>query len=272
MGDVDPVGFWADALGEWAIPEEILRQAPESPWFHDPATFAADEEMDTRTVSYQKAREALASAPLGHGSVLDVGCGGGRSSLGLTPEATHITGVDGNERMLAGFAAAAAARGLSHAEVQGQWPGSASQVDTHDVVVCHHVLYNVAGIEPFVRALHAKARRRVLVELTTDHPSSMMNAAWQHFWNLDRPTRPTSADARAAIAAIVDKAVGYHVSPRAPLAAAVIDPVLRAAFLRRRLCLAATRDSEILQWLGSHPLDRARDAATIWWDTEDGEK
>ena len=73
---------WATALAAWAIPESILAHAPESPWFHDPAAFAADDTIARDSVSAVRARAALGTG----GSVIDIGCGGGRASLALTPE------------------------------------------------------------------------------------------------------------------------------------------------------------------------------------------
>ena len=93
---------WADQLAAWAIPTEILDQAPESPWFHDPATFAVDDTLSRDSVSTVRAREVL---PPHRGTVLDVGCGGGRSSLPLAPPAARLVGVDENPAMLASFAA-----------------------------------------------------------------------------------------------------------------------------------------------------------------------
>src|SRR5581483_5660559 len=104
------------------------------------------------------------------GSVLDVGCGGGSASLALVPPAGLITGVDASRDMLTEYAAGAAQRGVAHHEVEGTWPDIEDRVDPHDVVVCHHVLYNVADLAPFVRALTDKARQRVVVELTDKHP------------------------------------------------------------------------------------------------------
>ena len=79
-------------------------------------------------------------------------------------------------------------------------PRVADTVPVADVVVCHNVLYNVADIPPFVAALDARARRRVVIEITPKHPQDRRRMLWRHFWNLERPHEPTAATAVEAIA------------------------------------------------------------------------
>ena len=91
---------WAEALGEWAIPEEIIASAPESPWgfpvevFVDHARLTIDEGW---TPTHQRVAEAL---PVG-GTLLDVGCGAGAASLPVAPPAGRIVAVDEDANMLA---------------------------------------------------------------------------------------------------------------------------------------------------------------------------
>ena len=47
---------WAERLERWAIPEEILAQAPESPWQHDTATFVVDDTLDRNAAAAEIAR------------------------------------------------------------------------------------------------------------------------------------------------------------------------------------------------------------------------
>ena len=257
-----PFDVWRDDLAGWAIPEAILAQAPESPWFHDPAAFAADDSIARDSISNQRAREVHGDS----GSVLDVGCGGGRSSLALVPPANKVTGVDANATMLANFADAVRAAGATPYAVEGNWPGVAPATEPADVVVCHHVLYNVAEIEPFVRALHGHAHHRVVVELTSVHPQSVFAPAWWHFWAIVRPSRPTAESAADAIGAMGFD-VNLQMGPRSPLAAAAADFDRQVAGLRRRLCLPAERDAEVANWLKQNPIDAGnRRAATLWWD------
>jgi hypothetical protein len=78
-GRLDPVDAWTQALGAWAIPEDILAMAPESPWQVPPEWFArrADLQIERREGrSIARAEEALGAG----GSVLDVGAGAGARS------------------------------------------------------------------------------------------------------------------------------------------------------------------------------------------------
>jgi SAM-dependent methyltransferase len=109
--------LWAEQLSGWGLPQEILDQAPESPWFHDVARFSVDDTLDRDGTSARWAREVL---PPSGGTVLDVGCGGGRSALPLVPPATELIGVDTHQEMLDQFVAAAAAAGVARRTVLGE--------------------------------------------------------------------------------------------------------------------------------------------------------
>ena len=79
--------FWREGLAQWAIPKEILAQAPTSPWIHPVQMFTVVQDQDAQTSpSDMQARAALTS---GRDSVLDIGCGGGRRSEEHTSESSH---------------------------------------------------------------------------------------------------------------------------------------------------------------------------------------
>ena len=103
--------------------------------------------------------EAARHLPPG-GVVLDVGAGGGAASLPLAGVAGRLVAVDESPEMVASFLAAAEAAGVPAEGVEGRWPEVAGRVGPADVVVCHHVLYNVADLAPFAAALTGHARRR----------------------------------------------------------------------------------------------------------------
>ena len=260
--------YWRSQLMAWAIPDEIVAQAEVPPWAHDPVTFAVDDTIDVTSPIFELARELL---PLQGGSVMDVGCGGGRSSLPLVPRANRLVGVDENPAMLARFAQSAEEAGVDFTEIQGRWPDvaiarelSGDPIEPCDVVVCHHVFFNVADLEPFVVALTAMARLGVLVVLPTRHPLSTWNAAWKYFWNLDRPVGPTSDDAVAVLRALgIEPEI--FVVPRPPLARQANDPVALTVSARRRLCLPATRDAEIQKWLVDNPPQFMSEVVVLRW-------
>src|SRR5207244_8768953 len=147
--------------------------------------------------------------------------------------------------------------------IHGAWPAVADEVQPADVVVCHHVVYNVADLAPFAHALQDHARRRVVVELTAQHPLVATRELWRHFHDLDRPTGPSAADAaavlhEAGIQANVeefDRPSRWHAPDRAAL----------VAFTRRRLCLTSDRDPEVDRLLGADAWAPRR-LVTLWWD------
>lgn len=252
---------WRDALASWAIPPEILAAAPEDPWIHPVEMFTVEGDVPD-SPSHARAREAL---PEG-GSVLDVGCGGGRASVALLPRAGVVTGVDSSEAMLARYAAATDARGVDHAEVLGRWPDVVDGTPAADVVVCHHVAYNVADLPAFLRALGDRAVHRVVLELPLTHPLTHMNPLWLRFWGLERPTRPTAQDCRdvareAGIDAVLDVWDDEPFETRTSL-----DLAQRAHYLRVRLCLPAEREPEVLAALQEQGPPAPRRTATLWWD------
>lgn len=251
---------WQADLAAWAIPEEILRQAPQSPWIHPVAMFTVTGEVPD-SPSHARAREAVAG-----GTLLDVGCGGGRATMAIADEVSLAIGVDSSAQMLQAYATAAQARGLAYRTIEGTWPDVAGTTPDGDVVVCHHVVYNVAQIVPFLQALHDHARRRVVVELPVQHPLSSMNPLWERFWGLRRPTRPTAMD----LVAIVD-ALGF--APQVQIwqdeqwgARVALPDEERVRYARIRLCLTEDRDAEIAAELLQQQDARPREVATVWWD------
>jgi len=262
---------WREALAAWAIPQSILDQAPESPWGFEVNLFAhrADSARSQLTVSNERALEGL---PEG-GVVLDVGCGPGAASLPLARNAGRVIGVDASPRMLPAFRERVQAEGASVETIAGGWPDVARTAPLADVVVCHHVAYNVPDLASFVAELTAHARRRVVMELTKSHPMSRVNDLWFRFHGLVRPSRPTAEDAVAVL-----KELGL--SPQyeewegenpAWLAGFARQEDL-VAQTRRRLCLPADRDHEIWAAMAGRLIERegrfsfpALPVVTLWW-------
>ena len=247
---------WRNSLEAWAIPEAILEAAPESPWGFPEGHHAAPE----TPADSPSRRFALAALPP-NGMVLDVGCGGGAASLALVPHVGEIIGVDERAGALAELSAACAERGVVCAEVIGSWPAVASRVATADVVVCHHVAYNVADLAAFVEALTAHARRRVVLELGATHPLTPLAPLWRHFWNLERPSGPSAADALAVIHELgIEPDVAIHDRPRTGWATRAQE----VAFVRKRLCLPSSRDAEVAEQLEMHSVP-SNEAWTFAW-------
>ncbi len=259
---------WRQQLEAWAIPPEILAAVPDSPWTVPTEVFArrADTSVAAPTgASYLRAREALGDG----GIVLDVGCGAGAASL---PLGAPITGVDVSADMLAALATRAERLRLEARTIEGRWPDVAEQTPAADVVVCHHVAYNVPDLGAFVTALTDHARRRVVLELTPLHPMTPLNPLWTALYGIERPTGPTANDA-VDVLGEVGIAAQRETSPRPPRAeySSFADMV---ALTRRRLCLTPERDGDVageLRRLGVDP-EHPRDLAppedtlvTLWW-------
>lgn len=251
---------WKSDLALWAIPQEILDQAVEKPWIHPPALFEIPEVIKD-SLSHQRAREAM---PIG-GSVLDIGCGGGIGAFAITPPASHVIGVDEQQEMLDLFTNNAAKFGNSVETVLGQWPAVADSTPVADVVTVHHVAFNVGEIVPFLAALNAHARKRVVIEVPVVHPMSNMNDGWKHFWNLIRPTVPVAGDLINVLDEMdIEATIEYFEGE------ILLDKKVDGAngFIRRRLCLPEERQGEIDAFIAAHPLPERRHLAVIWWDVQ----
>jgi SAM-dependent methyltransferase len=237
----EPLARWRAELDAWAIPEEILAAAPESPWGFPVGLFRvrAERAAATRTPSNL---EALRWLPPG-GTVLDVGAGGGAASLPLAGRAGRLVAVDESAGMAEAFLVAAAKAGVDAEAVTGRWPEVAGRVGPAEVVVCHHVFYNVADLAPFAAALTGHARRRAVVELTDRHPLVAMAPLWRRFHGLERPAGPSADDAAAALRSLgLDlERQDWESEPRTGFDR--LEDLV--AFTRRRLCLPADRDPEV---------------------------
>src|SRR5207302_1017411 len=165
------------------IPDRILAQARDDPWALPVALF--ETKQPDISPSHRRALEPLAAGD----TVLDVGAGRCAMSLPLRPPARRIVAVDSSPAMLENSPA--------DVTILGRWPDVSAQVGRAGVVVCGHVLYNVADLVPFIAALNQAATHRVVIEITRSHPRNrpLEQILWRHFWNLDRPNGPGWQDA-----------------------------------------------------------------------------
>jgi hypothetical protein len=93
----------------------------------------------------------------------------------------------------------AAHLGIECSKVEGLWPQVASETPDADVVVCHHVVYNVSDLASFVAALTRSPRRRVVVEVTAVHHMSWMAPYWEAIHGLPQPHEPIVQDVIAVL-------------------------------------------------------------------------
>jgi SAM-dependent methyltransferase len=263
---------WREDLAAWAIPEHITAAVADSPWVLPRQVFARRADRLRRHPggpSFERAFEAL-DPP---GSVLDVGSGAGAACLPLAPRITTLTAVDADDEMLGLLAGRAGEAGLTARVVHGRWPDIGGQIGPADVVTCHHVVFNVPDLEPFLDSLTGHARRRVVVETAAVHPLTSLNPLWLRFHGLKRPEGPTAADTIAILAAM-GRNPG-HTEWSRPAAADYRSMAELVEVTRRRLCLPPERAGEVeaaLVELGinsGQPGDlgsSGRDVVTIWWE------
>jgi SAM-dependent methyltransferase len=259
---------WSKALAAWAIPEEILANAPESPWHFPVGLFArrAAAAGSRLTFSNELALEALPE----RGTVLDVGCGGGAASAPLAGRAARLIGVDPSTGMLEAFMDHARGAGVDAKAIEGSWPEAADRTPVADVAVCHHVVYNVPDLSEFALRLTDHARRRVVVEMTERHPMSDLNPLWLRFHGVVRPTSPTSDDAEAVLRGLGLRPKRRDWSQPRPGGYETVAEMV--AHVRRMLCLPDERDPEIRAAIaGIVERDGAfgfpdRPVTALWWD------
>ena len=272
MTSTPAVDRWRRALEARAIPQPILDAAPASPWGFPRELFRrrAERALVGSTATSERALETL---PEG-GTVLDIGCGAGATSVPLAARASTITGVDASAEMLDAFREAIVGAGAEARTLEGDWPDVADEVPVADVVVCGHVLYNVQRLAPFVTALTDHARARVVVELTDRHPLAWMNDLWERFHGVRFPEGP-SAD--HAVDALRELSLEVRREDR------VDDDEGKAGFqtrddavalVRTRLCLPPDRDRAIADALGGRLREHAggwsagpssQPVTTLWW-------
>jgi SAM-dependent methyltransferase len=260
-----PGDRWRERIAGLAVPDAIRNAAGEPEWSLEPERFRWRPEEDAKQAPRPSRLRALEALPPG-GAVLDVGVGGGASSLGLAPRVGLIVGVDRLEGMLELFQASAKEAGVEAWAVLGDWPEVADQVDPVDVALSHHAMYSVVEIEDFVTALTAKARNRVVVELSGRSPLSVFNPLWKAIHGIDRPDFAAADEAHAVLVAmgLAVEREDIVLPPRLP----EVTPDL-VAFARRRIYATPDRDPEIEAFLRRRePLEQR--VTALWWPGEAG--
>ena len=258
-----PGDGWREGLRATAIPQSVVDAAPEPAPVLEAERFRWRPDEDALQPVRPSRRRALEALPVG-GTALDVGVGGGASSLGLVPAAGLIVGVDELDAMLESFLGSAEAAGVAARAVLGRWPEVADQVEPADIAVCHHALYRVEEVEKFIVALTAHARRRVVIELSARSPLAGLEPLWRSIHGVERPDWRVADELQAVLVAMglaVDRE-----DMTLPGRAAEVTPQL-VAFARRRLYVGPEHDPEIEDFLRNRPV-QDQHVVALWWPGE----
>ena len=208
--DVTAAAHWREQLEAWALPEELLATAEESPygwsqelWKRRSDVAADGEPPDTvRIVTDLMPR---------HGTLLDIGVGRGRASLPIAVSGRfRLIGVDESLEMLTGFTEDARRRSVHVETIEGRWPDVAPNTPIGDVAMAANVAYNVADIVPFVQAMIDHAAVAVVLEVTGSHPWAHLAPLYREVHDLDRPDGPTADDLVAVIAEMTGEEPVLH--------------------------------------------------------------
>jgi SAM-dependent methyltransferase len=266
---------WREQLEAWALPDRLLAAVEDSP-YQWPADLwrrrlERSEGEGGETTTTTLTRRLLGAG----GSLLDVGAGTGRASLPLAVEGHPLTAVERDAGMAAALRSEAASRDVVVRVLEEPWPEAASSVETVDVALSAHVVYDVAALGPFLRAMEGVARTGVVVELTRTHPWSSLAPWFRALHGLDRPDGPTDEDFVAVVAEVCEvmptverwtRQGGLWFESR--------DEIL--GFYGRRLVLPRSRRPELAALLEPEVRelpdgrlvvgDDLRELTTVWWE------
>jgi SAM-dependent methyltransferase len=182
---------WRSLLEAWRLPPEVERVTLVDGWALVAHRFRAANQLVDLTDPFLQRILALCH---GASTVIDVGAGAGRYTLALAPHVAHVIAVEPSPSMREMLEEDLQDRHLTNVEVVAA-PWLDADVPPADVIICSHVLYDVIDLPPFVRKMNRLAQRAVIVQLHLRHIGTLFADLWRQFRGIERPTRPTYADA-----------------------------------------------------------------------------
>jgi SAM-dependent methyltransferase len=266
---VDAAARWAAELEAWALPRELLDAVPDSPYAWPVELWRRMQREERPTVTLRIVEELLAE----DGTLLDVGAGTGRASLPAAAAGHALTAVEPSPDMAAGLRSEAERLGVPVVVIEEPWPEAAPLVATHDVVMSANVVYGVPRLAPFLEALHARARRGVVVELSPRHPRSGLAPYFLALHGLERPEGPGVELFLEVLGDTLGVEPFVEVWSR-PGILSFDDRQELLDLYRRRLVLPAERTGELAELLepeireegGRLTIgDPERPSCTVWW-------
>lgn len=264
---------WRAALEAWAIPQRLIDAVGVDPHRWQPEFWERMRHIESARIADTPTFRRVEGMSRG-GSVLDVGAGTGRLAIPLAARGHRVTTVERDAGMAQALSSEALRDGVMLTQVVGAWPLVAGNTGAHDVVLSTQVVYDVSGIGGFVEAMHDRARRGVVVEMTPRHPWSSLSHYFRDLHGLTLPARPTVDDFLRVVAEVVG------VTPEqehwlTPTGLRFADMQELLAFYRRRLLVPPQRSLEaaaLLEpdvhrtddgWLVLGAADR--EVVTVWW-------
>lgn len=131
-------------------------------------------------------------------TVLDVGAGAGRFSIGLAARVASVVAVDPSEAMLKILRRRAREDGaLNITTVLGNWQDV--DVEPADVAFSAHVLPLVPDAATFIHKLDAAARRHAFLYVGAFLSDAVFDPFWRHFHGKPRRPGATWVDAVAVV-------------------------------------------------------------------------
>ena len=122
-------------------------------------------------------------------TAMDVGGGAGRLALPMALRCSSVNVVEPSDSMIAQLRESAEETGIDNVSVtQSIWEHA--DVDAADLVLCAHVLYGVADVEPFVRKLEAHANELVVLLAFMESPMNRISRFWEPVHGEERIDMP----------------------------------------------------------------------------------